>query len=328
METHAWTDEELVALFDRVNNAGRWGSDDELGTLNYITAEKRRNAAALVREGRVLSLALPLVPEPPPSGPSDLEHEVRYYRADPADPLRTPGNAGDHLALELHQHRMTHLDAVSHIVSHEGKVYNDVRFEDVAADEGVSRGSIYAQRNGIFSRGVLLDIPAALRIDWLDGAHAISVEELEAAERHGGVEVSRGDVLVIRAGVEPRDNELGRSALVPGPGPDAVLWFHEREIAVYAGDAPERLTEVGARILGLLPPPGPGEAAARADTSFPVVLHQIGIPAMGLVLLDYCRVEELAAACRELDRYEFLFVAAPLALPGGTGSPVNPLAAF
>ena len=177
------------------------------------------------------------------------------------------------------------------------------------------------------SRGVLLDVASALGVEWLEGAHPISADELEEAERHGGVRVSTGDVVVIRGGVERRDDALGASPLGPGPAPDAVLWLHEREVAVYAGDAPERLTEAGARILGLLPL-AEDEPPPSAGTRFPVVLHQIGIPAMGLVLLDYCRVEELASVCRSFGRYEFMFVAAPLALPGGTGSPVNPLAIF
>ncbi len=318
----SWSDDDLIALFDRVDNAGRWGPDDELGTLNYITPQKRCQAAALVTVGEVISLAVPIVPQPAPGGPRAIDHRL-FYGNDPDSPPHVPPHAGDYLGLDLHQHGLTHLDCVSHIGSHDGRVYNGRRFDDVTAEDGVTHGSIFAQRGGIVSRGVLLDIPAALGCDWLDPAHAFSAGELEAAERHGKATVESGDVVVIRAGVEARAAVHGPSALGPGPSPDAIEWLHEREVAVYAGDAPEHLTETAARILGLLPPP---DEPIETTTRFPIRLHQIGIPAMGLVLLDYCRVEELARRCRDIARSEFLFMAAPLALPGGTGSPVNPLA--
>jgi kynurenine formamidase len=313
----AWNDDELIALFDRIDNTGRWGDDDELGTLNYVTPEKRRQAASLVQDGRTLSLARPLV-----RGDA-LEHRLTYHHA-PDNPLHAPPSAGEFLGLAVHQHGLTHLDCVSHVGSHEGRVYNGRDFDEIATDAGLAHGSVYVQREGIVSRGVLLDVAAARGTEWLEPGDAISVEDVAAAEELGGVRVTRGDVVVMRAGVEARAAVHGPSPLGPGPGPDLTLWLHEREVAVYAGDAPEHLTEAGARILGLLPPREGGPVTTR----FPLPFHQLAIPAMGLVLLDYCRVEDLARACKESGRYEFLFVAAPLALPGGTGSPVNPIAIF
>ncbi len=131
--------------------------------------------------------------------------------------------------------------------------------------------------------------------------------------------------MVLRTGAEARESSLGLSVLGSGPGPECIEWMHDREVAVYTGDAPERITLEGARILGRT------ETSAEEggpSSRFPLPLHQIGIPAMGLVLLDHCCVEQLASKCRGLGRYEFLFVAAPLPLEGGTGSPVNPLAVF
>ncbi len=321
-----WSDQELDTLFERVSNAGRWGADDELGTLNFITSEKRRSAAALVQAGRVVSLAHSLAARPTATRPQQVDHRMLYWNV-PDNPLRAPPSAGDYLGLEIHQHGVTHLDSVSHIGSRDGRVYNGRRFDDVAAEDGLRHGSVFAQRDGIVSRGVLLDVAAALGVGWLEPDHQISADQLEVAECHGNIQVGRGDVIVVRAGVESREDAHGPSPLGPGPGPDAVAWLHEREIAVYAGDAPEHLAEAGARILGLLPLE-PREDAVRSPSAFPLLLHQIAIPSMGLVLLDYCRVEALARLCADLGRYEFLFVAAPLALPGGTGSPVNPLAIF
>lgn len=322
------SDEQLNELFELVSNEGRWGPDDELGTLNFITPDKRRAAAALVQAGETVSLAHPLLAQPTQTRPQQVDHRMLYWNA-PDNPMGAPASAGDYLGLEIHQHGVTHLDCVSHIGSRDGRVYNGRPFDQVATKDGLSHGSVHAQRNGIVSRGVLLDVAGALGLDWLQPQHQISVSDLLAAERHGDVRVQSGDVIVVRAGVEAREAIHGPSPLVPGPAPNAIRWLHEREVAVYAGDAPEHVTEAGARILGLLPEQQPGSADSHPPTSgFPLPLHQIGIPAMGLVLLDYCRVEELADRCRQFGRYEFLFVAAPLVIPGGTGSPVNPIAVF
>ena len=313
-----WTDDELIALYARVNNAGRWGPDDELGTLNHITAEKRIDAAALVRTGRVVSLSLPLAPKEPPHVGAFLEHTMEYGRS------RLATSAGDHIALDVHQPAATHLDCVSHLAGYDGRVYNDRRFDDVAQPGGLTHGSVYAQRDGIFTRGVLLDLAAAQGVAHLAPAHAIAAAELDAAERHAGVRASTGDALILRVGAEALDAN-GRSALRPGPGPDAVEWMHQREIALYGGDAADHLGQLAASLFGR---ERPADEPEDPPTRVPLPVHQIGIPAMGLLLLDQAAVEELARTCAELRRYEFLFVAAPLPIPGGTGSPVNPLAVF
>lgn len=320
----SWSDDDLIALFHRVSNVGRWGPNDELGTLNHITPAKRRQAAALVLIGETISLSSPI-------SRRQIEHRMSYHHV-PGHPLRPPPSAGDYLGFEVHQPGLTHLDCVNHIGSHEGLVYSGQSFDSVAAAAGLTHGSIYAQRAGILSRGVLLDVASALQVDRLEPMHSVSVSDLEAAERLGGVQVSTGDVVVIRVGTDAREAVNGSSPLSPGPGPDCIEWFHERQISVYTGDAPERLTPVAARILGLLPTDDAASAEpGRHDTDgtrFPLPLHQIGIPAMGLVLLDHCFVEDLALRCRALSRYEFMFFAAPLAVPGATGSPVNPIAVF
>jgi len=317
----AWSDDELSALAARVSNAGRWGAADELGTLNHISSATIRDAARLAETGTVVSLARPITPRSVPSQPAEVEHRM------------FPGemSADDYLGLPMHQQDLTHLDCVSHVAGPDGKVYNERRLRDVMTSAGLTHGSIYAQRGGIVSRGVLLDIPAGLGLQWLEPGHEVSAQDLEAAERHGNLWVRTGDVAVVRGGVVAREAELGRNVFAPGLGPDAIEWLYDREVAVYAGDMPDRVTPLAARILGLL-----ASAEDESDdvgnapqpTQFPLPLHQIGIASMGLVLLDFCLVEQLARTCRELRRYEFLFVAAPLPVHGGTGSPVNPLAIF
>ena len=326
------TDEELLELAGRLSNAGRWGPADELGTLNHISAGKRIEAAALVRSGLTVSLARPLIRESAPSSAVELDRRL-MANGRPDERSGLPPFAADYLGLEAHQQGVTHLDAVGHVGGADGRAYGGRPFVESLDDEGLRFGSVFAQRDGIFSRGVLLDVPAALDVDWLEPSHEITPADLESAERHAGVRVGRGDVLVVRAGIAARERVGGPSALSPGPGPDAAAWMYDREIAVYTGDAAEHITAVGARILGRATGDGHGEVVADREerttvSRFPLAFHQLALAAMGLVLLDHARVEPLAAICRDLSRYEFLFVVAPLALPGGTGSPVNPLAIF
>ncbi|MBA3627417.1 MAG: cyclase family protein [Chloroflexi bacterium] len=331
----ARTDQELLKLAERLSNAGRWGPADELGTLNHITAAKRVAAAALVRSGLTVSLARPLIREDAPSSAVELDRRL-MANGRPDQRSGLPPFAADYLGLEAHQQGVTHLDAVGHVGGADGLAYGGRPFIESLDDEGLRFGSVFAQRDGIFSRGVLLDVPGALGLNWLEPAHEITPADLESAERQAGVQVGRGDVLVVRAGIEAREQAMGPSALSPGPGADAAAWMHDREIAVYTGDAAEHITAVGARILGRAGDANgsvDGQPAASAEertavTRFPLAFHQLALAAMGLVLLDHARVEPLADICRELGRHEFLFVVAPLALPGGTGSPVNPLAIF
>lgn len=340
-----WTDEALSELAARLSNAGRWGPDDELGTLNHISATKRVEAAGLVRLGLTVSLARPLVRESAPTSRVELDRRLEANgRPDPRSGL--PPFAADYLGLEIHQQGVTHVDALGHVGGADGRAYGGRPFAETLDHEGIRIGSVFAQRAGIVSRGVLLDVPAALGVDWLEPTHEITSADLDAAERHAGVAVGRGDVLVLRAGVEARERAIGASALAPGPGADGAGWMHAREIAVYAGDAPEHITPIAAAVLGRSdgehPPTTDGEGLPSTDgespplseghpspvTRFPLAFHQLALAAMGLVLLDHAGVEPLAEVCRDLGRYDFLFVAAPLALPGGTGSPVNPLAIF
>ncbi len=307
------SDDELILLHQRVDNAGRWGADDELGTLNFITPEKTRQATLLVREGRTLSLSLPVSSQRVP-GRGRVDHQM----------LGAVGAADDTISLTVHQEGFTHLDCVSHIASYHGYAYNRRRFDQAVTLQGVKHGSVVSQSGGIVSRGVLLDLPVALGVRILEPEQEFTADELERAETHAGVSVGSGDVIVVRTGVQAADYP---SALRPGPGSRCLEWIHQREVAVYTGDSPERLTRAGARMLGLLGEEDAGERGG-APTRFPLPFHQIAIPAMGLSLLDFCAVEELAATCAKLGRYEFLFMAAPLPIEGGTGSPVNPLAVF
>lgn len=297
-----WRDDELLKLFERCSNKGRWGEDDELGTLNYISAEKRRHAASLVRTGEVLSLAQDLSTVSSGKNPRPAVHFMAYEHHRPVSAL-------DFLGIAPHGFAVTHLDAVGHVYFRES-VYNGRRAEDVVTSNGLTFGSIYAQRAGIFTRGVLLDVAGATGVDWLAPDQYVTAADLDAAEAAAGVTVESGDAVLVRVGLEARESAEGEEdpRFRAGLHGECLDWLHEREVAVYSGDCVERV-------------PYPSEI-------MPLPLHQVGLASMGLCLLDCPRVEELAQMCRTHGRSDFLVSVAPLLLPGGTGSPVNPTAIF
>jgi kynurenine formamidase len=302
MANREWQDEELIELWDRCSNRNRWGSDDELGTLNFITAEKRRAAAALVQTGEVLSLAVDLSTEKSAKNANPIVYMMTYERHQPISAL-------DFMGVSPHGFAVTHLDAVGH-VTWEGHAYNGRSAAAITTQSGMTFGSVYAQKRGIFTRGVLLDVAAAQGRDWLAPDSYVTIDDLEAAEKLAGVEVGSGDAIFVRIGLEEREAAQGPEDITVRAGlhAECLEWLWEREVSVYSGDCVERM-------------PYPSEI-------MPLPLHQVGLASIGLCLLDNPRVEELTATCRRLGRSEFLLTVAPLALPGGTGSPVNPTAVF
>jgi len=293
--------EQRVALFVACSNAGRWGPDDELGTLNLITRDKRRRAAQLVVEGLSVSMAadLSVLHTPMSDG---LQTHTAF--TDPAAPIAVAD------AITLHVHGWsTHLDALGHIYN-DGVAYNGRRRSEIFSDHGLAGNSITALKDGVFTRGVLLDVASSAGVPWLSHDHLITRGDLDRAEEVAGVSVEAGDALFLHTGLAPRlaadpTADIGRRA---GVGVDAVLWLHERDVAVFGGDCVDVL-------------PGP-------DPDLPLPLHQLGIGAMGMTLLDWARLDEVLAVCAQLQRHEFLLTVAPLPIIGGTGSPVNPIATF
>jgi kynurenine formamidase len=296
------TPEELVASFREVSNWGRWGDDDELGTLNFITPDVVKNAASLVRSGRVVSIAHDLSTERSPLNVEPIRHRMIYRGAHPHTAL-------DEVVLWNHGMFQTHLDAVTHCFF-EGKTYNGRSSEEIVLGTGLSFGSIMAMKDGIVTRGVLLDIPRARGVDSLPPEEWITAADLDAAEEVAGLKVGTGDAVIIRSGSSTReraeDNKNPRSR--PGLGVDTPRWFHEREVALVAPDCPERQPI-------LYPEVGPN-------------WHTATLVFMGLMLLDTPDSDTLAQACAEEGTSEFMFTTAPLRIPGGTGCPVNPLAVF
>jgi hypothetical protein len=296
------TEDEVIGLFETCSNAGRWGSGDELGTLNYVTREKRLEALALVRDGDSISIGRDLVVRGSTQSPPSATHVLMYAGHEPSAALEL-------LSLVPHGFEMTHLDAVTHSYF-EGQVYNGRRAAQVVTPGGVAFGSIMAAAEGIVTRGVLLDVAAARGVVHLRADDGIGVDDLEQAEALAQTRVGSGDAVFIRSGQALREREEGP---IGEGGREGVLaevmpWLHEREVAVYSGDCIERMPSGYERV--------------------PMPLHQIGMVAMGLAILDCADCERLAAVCRARRRYTFCVCVAPLRVPGGSASAVNPLALF
>lgn len=294
------TDDELTALFDRCSNAGRWGADDELGTLNYITPAKRIAAAQLVKTGETVSLG------------RDISTTASKVDPNPARLLITFGNGpgiSDYFAMAPHGMTITHLDALAHF-SYDDALYNGRKRSATMTAGGARWGSIFAMRQGIFTRGVLLDVAAARGVPWYESDEYVTVADLEAAERRQNVRVSSGDALLVRSGMERMEQERGIQDIYPRGGfhAECAEWMHQREVALYGGDCIEKL-------------PYPSER-------FPSAMHMIALVSMGLPILDWPALTELAEMCDREKRWDFLFTTAPMRLPGATSAPVNPLCVF
>ena len=296
------TDAELEAMFRRCSNAGKWGANDELGTLNYITAAKRIAAAKLVKTGDVVSVARDLTTRASKTNADPVVHTMA--RIDPNGPAAT-----DSFSIASHGMVVTHMDALCHF-SWKDQFYNGRKRSDTLTASGATWGSIYAQRQGIFTRGVLLDVAAARGVRWYNPDEYVTVADFEAAEKRQRVRVSSGDAIFVRTGMERMEAELDEQDIYPRAGlhAECAEWMHGRQASVYGGDCIEKL-------------PYPSE-------SFTSAVHMIVLASMGLPILDWPALTGLAATCERLQRWDYLLTAAPLRLPGGTASPINPLCLF
>lgn len=308
------TTAELDTIFAETKNWGRWGDDDERGSINHLTPECTASAAALVTDGVSLSLAYEVATTPTPACPMPAHHHM-LASGDALDANGIPGYEAtrDHLATDIHGLGLTHIDALCHMFV-AGEMYNG-RAADCVKSTGAECNDITAIGDGVVGRGVLLDVPRSRGEDFIDPSYLVRRSDLEAAEADCGVEVRTGDLLVVSTGRHRRRDSLGGdpNPLVDGLAglhPDCLPWLSEREIALLGSDG----------ISDPMPP------TPIADWPFPI--HQIGIVGMGLFLIDNLDLSGLSVECTERGRWEFLLVVAPLRLPGGTGSPLNPIAIF
>ena len=277
-----------------LSNWGRWGDDDQLGAVNLITPAKRREALALATTGDVVSLSLPISVVSPPDDPNSTAAFTNLHVVNIPS-----GFLMERQQVAFHGSTVSHLDALCH-AHHEGRIYNGVALEDAFNEDGCSRMGISGLAGGIVTRGVLLDIPRLKGLDALETGTHVYPEDIEAWERRTGVTVSAGDAIFLRTGRWVNDNRSGYDITV-------APWLKERDAALVGSD--------GTQDVGQIP-----------GTTLP--FHKLVLVALGANIFDNMDLEALAETAARLNRWEFLLVAAPIPNPGGTGSPLNPLAIF
>jgi len=305
---------EFEQIFEAVKNWGRWGPDDQLGTLNLLTPERVWAAAGLVRSGRRVSMQIPINTTAGPDNPNPAIHFVT--QGHDIDIGSNGVRFGlDFLGMACHGDCHSHMDALCHI-SYRGLTYNGKPANEVLTSKGATSLDVASIGEvGVVGRGVLLDLPRFRGVKWLEPGEAVTRAELEACEEAQGVRVGEGDIFVYRTGHHRRRLELGPWDNGPdGEGKaglhvDTIPWMHERGIAAFLPD-------------------GDGEAVPSCVDGMVYPIHPLQIVAMGMCTADSLQLEDLAKACEEEGRFEFMVVGLPLRLPGGTGSPWNPIAIF
>jgi len=310
------SDAEVIGYLKTLSNWGRWGADDQLGTINLITPAKRRHAARLVEDGVGVTCARPITTE---ITPETTFQPLRFMvdsgeGRDTASPERLLARRGasEFVGMVFHGYAITHVDTPAHFFW-EGRIYNGRSCNLVTAREGATVEAVELLKDGVVSRGVLLDVARTRGVPWLERGEGVMPEDLEAAEQASGARVEEGDILLVRTGNYARRAAEGPvNPMVAGsPGPHAALlpWLSARGVAMWGSDTHNDV----------------------APTPYPAMGHPFHIGALvglGLWLIDNMNLEDLAEACRARGRWTFMLTVAPLRLRGVTGSPVNPIALF
>jgi kynurenine formamidase len=301
------TEGEFRDLFKAVSTWGRW--DGDRGALNHMTPARTAAAARLVRSGATVTLSQPLKTVARIDVPAPAEHHMTML-TDVDIGSGSVRFAKDYVGVDYHNDGHTHIDAFSH-VAYDGRLYGGESERSVTS-EGAGAGSIEVLKDGLVGRGVLLDIPRVRGVSWIEPGDHVFREDLEAAEDAQGVRVGTGDILLVRTGHtrrqaerEPWDTGQAKAGLHP----TVATFLAERCVAVLGSD-------------------GNNDTAPSTTEGIGFPIHVLAINAMGIHLLDYLQFEDLVRQCEEAGRWEFLFAAAPLRIPRGTGSPLNPTAIF
>ncbi|WP_327703422.1 cyclase family protein [Streptomyces decoyicus] len=302
--------QEFHDIAKRVNNWGRWGAHDEIGTLNLITDQVVREAAGCIRSGRRIPLALPLQQDGVQTGMIPGRVNPLHTMTAINQEIFGPGTvATSDDAVTMGLQAATHWDGLTH-VSHSGRLYNNRPADSVTAQHGATVLGI-EKATPIVSRGVLLDVARAHGTDRLPGGHAVTPEDLDAAEELAGTKVRAGDIVLVRTG-QLRHYLAGDRQAYAFPSPGLSLrtpeWFHARDVAAVANDT---LT------FEIFPP-------EIENLWMPV--HALDLVEMGMLQGQNWNLEELSAACAEAGRHAFLLSAMAEPFVGGSGTPVAPVA--
>jgi kynurenine formamidase len=295
-------------LFDELKNWGRWGDDDELGTLNFLGPAEVIAACKLVTHGRRVSLSRRLDTS---SGPDNQKPALHYMTRMAERSGSEPTFYTDFFGTDYHGKSVSHIDALCH-VAYNGLLYNGRQGDETVNSTGSTFVPVSALANGVVGRGVLLDAPRARRVDWLEPPCALGAEDLDEIASTLGVEVRRGDVVLVRTGHVRRRQTLGPwdpDVSSAGLGVSSMRLLAGRQVALLGSDGDN--DSHPSPVAGILHP-----------------IHILAMNAMGMCLLDNLDLEALSSACEQAGTFQFLLTVAPLTIPGGTGSPVNPIAVF
>ena len=323
-QDNAVSDEQWRDWFQSLSNWGRWGADDELGTLNLIDAAKVAAAARLVRDGRHVSCGR-LVEFGSRVSVYEAEEAPLHFVSSTGARLNADGAGGglDWVGFHIHGLYMTHLDAPSHQIWN-GTMYNGHSAHLLTAEAGARAGSIDLAGQGVVSRGILLDVAEVAGAESLSEGYAIGPDDLDAAAAAHQIVPEPGDIVLVRTGygafrqryrqrvpeITAAPGTTDRSSLphLPGLAESTLPWFHDHDIAVVGTDT--------------------GTERRPPSQDWVAPFHIVAMCAMGMWVLDNFELELLARTCRELSRWAFMIIIAPIRFKNTTGSPVNPIAVF
>jgi len=300
------TAETVERWMQELSNWGRWGKQDQLGAVNLITPAKRKQAAALVREGVSVSLARSTEKEKAVDNDSPFGHAMIHTGKN----LLVGQYTLDTISVSYHGWAHTHMDALCHMF-YKGRMYNGFPQTEVT-EKGAAKLAVDTLKSGILTRGVLMDIPRLKGVGYLEPGTPIYPEDLEAWEKQAGIKVSSGDVVFIRTGRWARREEKGPWQVATksaGLHASCAPWLKARDVAMLGSDAASDVMPSG--VDGISQP-----------------VHQLVLIALGMPIFDNCDLEAVSREAARRKRWEFHLSAAPIPVTGGTGSPLNPIATF
>jgi kynurenine formamidase len=302
------TQADFEHLMKDLSNWGRWGKDDQMGAVNLITPAKRKQAVALVKEGFSISMAHDALTTPAPDNSQPIiRGAVKASNAMPGD----VSSVVDTFFISYHGLAHTHMDSLCHFF-YKGQMYNGYSRDEFTAEHGAAKNGILNFKNGIITRGILMDIPRLKGVEYLEPGTRIYPEDLDAWEKKAHLKVGPGDVVLIRTGRWAR-----RDAKGPWPSSEGLAglymtcakWLHSRDVSILGSDAAQDVMPSG--VAGISQP-----------------IHELVLVAMGMPIFDNCDLEQVSKEAAKRNRWEFLITASPAAVPNATGSVLNPIATF
>jgi kynurenine formamidase len=297
-------------LWHELSNWGRWGKDDQMGAINLITPAKRKQALAEVKEGFPVSMAHTAETEIAIDNPRPIVREMQKGRGGSA----TPGTVGissasDTMTVSYHGFVHTHMDAFCHR-TYNGFMFNGIPVSEVD-EKGCNKGSVFSFKDGIMTRGILMDIPRLKGVEYLEPGTAIYPEDLDAWVKKAHLKIEPGDAIFIRTGRWARRAQKGpwNTSQLAGLYMTCARWLHRHDAAILGSDGAQDVHP--SRVEGI-----------------PEPIHALVLNSMGMPIFDNMDLEAVSKEAAKRNRWDFLVTAAPTAIPGETGSILNPIATF